>query len=179
MVPVVSIVGKSNVGKTTFMVKLIGELKRRGYKVAVIKHNVHHFEIDHPGKDTYRHAEAGADAVVIASAHKLAMIKKLEEELSIQDVVALLGPGYDLVLTEGYKREPFPKIEVSRMAHSADLISEEDELIAVVTDNTFAIDRPHFGLDDATGVADLLEREIMAAERRPSEVEGSQRGALR
>ncbi|MBE0447355.1 MAG: molybdopterin-guanine dinucleotide biosynthesis protein B [Actinobacteria bacterium] len=179
MIPIVSIVGKSSVGKTTFMVKLIGELKRRRYKVAVIKHNVHSFEIDHPGKDTYRHAEAGADVVVIASAHKLAMIKKLEEELSIQDIVALIGPGYDLILTEGYKRGPFPKIEVSRKAHSADLISGEDELIAIVTDNTFAMDRPHFDLDDVAGVADLLERKIMAAARCPSEVEGSQHGALR
>lgn len=179
MVPVVSIVGKSNIGKTTFMVKLIGELKGRGYKIAVIKHNVHSFEIDHPGKDTYRHAEAGADAVVIASAHKLAMIKKLEEELSIQDIIAMIGLGYDLILTEGYKRGPFPKIEISRKERSADLISQEDELIAIVTDNSFTVDRPHFGLDDAVGVADLLEMKFMAIADRPNEVEGSQHGALR
>lgn len=177
MTPIVSVVGTSNVGKTTFLVKLIGELKARGYRVAVIKHNVHDFEIDHPGKDTYRHAEAGADAVVIASSHKMAMVKRLEEELSLHDIVSMLGPGYDLVLTEGYKRGPFPKIEVSRKAHSAGLISSEEELIAVVTDNEFAVDRPHFDLDDAAGVADFLEAAVMTA--RTPETEGSRSGTAR
>lgn len=157
MIPVVSVVGKSNTGKTTFLEKLITELKKRGYKVAVIKHNVHDFEIDHPGKDTYRHAQAGADAVVIASSHKMAIVKKLDEELSVYEVIDTLGFRYDIILTEGYKRGPFPKIEVSRKEASQELISEESELIAIVTDNVFAIDRPHFGLDDAKGVADFLE----------------------
>jgi len=166
VIPVVSVVGKSNIGKTTFLVKLIAELKERGYKVAVIKHNVHSFEIDHPGKDTYRHAKAGADTVVIASAHKMAMVKRLEEEPSIQDIIAMIGPGYDLILTEGYKRGPYPKIEVSRKELSAGLICLEEELIGVVTDNSFTIDRPHFDLDDAAGVADFLEAKFLTTGER-------------
>ena len=179
MIPVISVVGKSNAGKTTFLVKLIAELKRRGYRVAVIKHNVHDFEMDHPGKDTHRHFEAGADAVIIASAHKLAMVKRLEEEVSVDEIIALAGPGYDLVLTEGYKRGRFPKIEVSRKDHSSELISAEDELIAVVTDNEFALERPHFALDDAAGVADLIENTYLSGTGRPGEIEGSPSGALR
>lgn len=179
VIPIISVVGKSDVGKTTFLVKLIGELKHRGYKVAVIKHNVHNFEIDHPGKDTYRHAEAGADAVVIASSHKLAMVKKLEGELSIQDIITMIGPGYDVILTEGYKRGPFPKIEISRKELGAELICSANELIGIVTETSFTIDCPHFALDDAAGVADLIEAEIRAAMGDQSETDGSQRGALR
>lgn len=161
MIPVVSVVGKSNIGKTTFLVGLIAELKSRGWRVAVIKHNVHDFEIDHPGKDTYRHTEAGAEAIAIASPHKMAVIKKLDAEMSVQDVIATLGPGYDIILTEGYKRGPYPKIEVSRKAVSNELLSSEIELIAVVTDNVFSVERPHFALDDAAGVAKLLEEKFL------------------
>jgi molybdopterin-guanine dinucleotide biosynthesis protein B len=161
VIPVISVVGKSNTGKTTFLVKLIAELKRRGYRVAVIKHNVHDFEIDHPGKDTYRHAEAGADAVAIASPSKVAVIKKLEAEMSVQDVIAAIGPGYDIILTEGYKRGPYPKIEVSRKEVSQELLSSEVELVALVTDNVFPVERPHFDLDDAAGVADLLAEKFL------------------
>ncbi|MHB8842459.1 MAG: molybdopterin-guanine dinucleotide biosynthesis protein B [Candidatus Aquicultor sp.] len=161
MIPVISVVGKSNAGKTTFLVGLIAELKKRGWRVAVIKHNVHDFEIDHPGKDTYRHAGAGADVVAIASPHKMAVVKKLEAEMSVQDVIAAIGPGYDIILTEGYKRGPYPKVEVSRKAVSEELLSSEMELVAVVTDNIFPVDRPHFALDDAFGVADLLEDEFI------------------
>ena len=161
MIPVVSIVGKSNSGKTTFLEKLIAELKRRGYRIAVIKHSGHDFEIDHPGKDTYRHAQAGADTVIITSAHKMAMVKRFEEEPSDKDVITMIGPGYDLILTEGYKRGSFPKIEVSRREASTKLICSEDELIALVTDNLFKINKPHFGLDDAIKVADFLEEEFL------------------
>ena len=179
MIPVVSVVGKSNAGKTTFLVKLIAELKRRGYRVAVIKHNVHDFEMDHPGKDTHRHFEAGADAVVIASAHKLAMVKRLNEELAVDEIIAMVGPGYDLVLTEGYKRGRFPKIELSRKEESSELISKDEELIAIVTDNHFAVERPHFALDDAAGVADMIENTYLAGVGRPGEIEGRPSGALR
>ena len=112
-VPVISVVGKTNVGKTTLLEKLLPELKRRGYRVATIKHDAHRFELDTPGKDTWRHAQAGSDCVVISSAEKLAMIQKVEGELTLDDIVARLPP-VDIVLTEGYKRQDKPKIEVSR-----------------------------------------------------------------
>jgi len=159
-VPVVSVVGKSNAGKTTFLEKLIRELKRRGYRVATIKHDRGGFEIDQPGKDTWRHAQAGSDVVVISSPEKIALIRRVEAELSLDEIVAILPP-VDIVLTEGYKAGNKPKIEVVRQAIAHELLSAERELIAIVTDQPFATAVPQFGLDDASGVADLLEGSYM------------------
>ncbi len=157
-VPVVSIVGCSNVGKTTFLEKLIAELKRRGHRVATIKHDVHGFELDRPGKDTWRHAQAGSDLVVISSPGQLAMIGRTAGEMALDDIVARLPLEVDIVLTEGYKRGDKPKIEISRAACGQVLVSEESELLAVVSD--WDAGRgvvPVYGLDDASGIADLLE----------------------
>jgi molybdopterin-guanine dinucleotide biosynthesis protein B len=158
-VPVVSVVGLSNVGKTTFLEKLIAELKARGYRVATVKHDVHGFEIDRPGKDTWRHAQAGSDVVVIASPERLAMIARTGGELGLDEIVARLPVEVDIVLTEGYKRADKPKIEVSRAACGRDLLSREDELVAVVTDERFeGLRVAQYGLDDAAGVVGELER---------------------
>lgn len=186
--PVVSIVGVSNSGKTTFIVKLIGELKSRGYRVASIKHASHGFDIDRPGKDSFRHTEAGAEAVIVASKDKVAMVMNIEQEMHFEDIVALFGNEYDIVLSEGYRSYPLPKIEVLREGFSKELISPVDELLAVVTDsesNTIAdlisnsrfnIDsylnlhvdedsrldafnaKPRFKSDDVVGVAVLIEK---------------------
>ena len=155
-VPVVSVVGKSGVGKTTFLEKLIPELKRRGYRVGTIKHDWGGFEIDQPGKDTWRHAQAGSDVVVISSPHKMAMIRRVDAELSLDEIVATLPP-LDIVITEGFKAEKKPKIEVVRSAVAHELLSSESDLLAIVADRSFAVTVPHFGLDDAAGVAALLE----------------------
>ena len=157
-VPVVSVVGNSGVGKTTLLEKLVRELKSRGYRVAAIKHDAHNFQMDHPGKDTYRLAEAGSDAVIISAAGRLALLEKVEEERSLDDVVAMVSDRVDIVLTEGYRRAAAAKIEVSRRAFSSELVAPVDELMALVTDQQFDIDVPHFGLNDAAGVVDLLER---------------------
>ena len=154
--PVVSVVGKSNVGKTTFIEKLVREIKRRHYKVATIKRDVHGFEVDRPGKDSWRHAQAGSDCVVISSHEKLAMIQKLDDELPIDEVVSRL-PEVDIVLTEGYKRQNKPKIEVSRREMGSDLLCNEEELICIATDQVHDMRVPQFGLDDAAGVINLLE----------------------
>ena len=90
MIPIVSIVGKSDAGKTTLLEKLIPELKRRGYRVATIKHDAHQFEIDHPGKDSYRHFHAGADWTIIGSPAKLALVRRLERELSLDEIAVLI-----------------------------------------------------------------------------------------
>ncbi len=156
--PVVSIVGRSNVGKTTFLEKLIAELKRRGHRVATIKHDVHGFDIDRPGKDTWRHAQAGSDLVVIAAPDRFAMIARTPGELSLDEIVARLPLDVDIVLTEGYKRGDRPKIEVSRAACGRELLCGPNEALAVVTDERFpGVGLPQYGLDDAAGVADLLE----------------------
>jgi len=153
--PIVSVVGKSGSGKTTFLEKLLPELKHRGYRVATIKHDVHGFEIDHPGKDSWRHAQAGADAIVISSPQRLALIQHLEEEMPLDDIACYVQ-DVDLIITEGYKRGDKPKIEISRRTRSSELICSEQELIAIVTDQRFPLNVPHFDLDDAAGVADLL-----------------------
>ena len=168
-VPVVSVVGSSNVGKTTFIVKLIAELKRRGYRVGTIKHYRHEFEVDQPGKDSWRHAEAGSDVAVIAGPHKIALVQRLDEELPLHRILSLMLPT-DLVLTEGYKGADTPKIEVFRQAHSQGLVAKRDELIALVTDEPFPeVAVPQFGLDDAAGVANLLEEGFLHSAAKAKE----------
>ena len=159
-VSIVSVVGKSGSGKTTFLEKLLPELKRRGYRVATVKHDVHGFDIDQPGKDTWRHTQAGAEAVVISSPRRFALIQRLDEEMPLDEIASYVR-GVDIIITEGYKRGDKPKIEISRRARSTELICDEDELIAIVADQRFPLDVPHFGLEDTAGVADLLQKKLL------------------
>jgi molybdopterin-guanine dinucleotide biosynthesis protein MobB len=113
-IPVISIVGRSNSGKTTLLEKLISELKQRGYRVAAVKHHYHAgFTFDVPGKDSYRFAQAGADHVAVAGPDRVVHVRRWEREPSLAEVVADIR-DVDLILTEGYKRERAPKIEVWR-----------------------------------------------------------------
>ncbi len=161
MIPVISVVGKSDSGKTTLLEKLIPELKRRGYRVGTIKHDAHRFEMDKPGKDTYRHFQAGADVVAISAADKMAMIARTDgQEISLDELVRRLPP-VDLVLTEGYKAGDKPKIEVHRKALNRPLLCRPEELLAVATDEPLDIDVPCFDLDDITGLADLIEERFL------------------
>ncbi len=158
MPPIVSVVGRSDSGKTTFLEKLIPALKARGLRVAVVKHDSHGFEMDRPGKDTWRLRQAGADAVMISAPHQLALIRSgLDREATLDELAGLISEQVDLVLTEGYKSGDKPKIEVSRaVIASGELLCTKDELLAVVADGPRAIDVPQFDLEDAKGVADLL-----------------------
>jgi molybdopterin-guanine dinucleotide biosynthesis protein B len=162
---VISVVGKSGVGKTVFLEKLIAELKGRGIKVATVKHDVHGFDVDRPGKDSWRHAQAGSDTVVISSPHKVAVIKRLDEEMTLDHIVECYLQDVDLVVTEGYKSGAKLKIEVSRRERGQEMISSPQELIAVVSDQRFEISVPQFELDDATAVADLIEERFLRASR--------------
>lgn len=155
--PIVSIVGRKNAGKTTVLETLIGEFKRRGYRVAAVKHHAHDFEIDQPGKDSWRFAQAGSDVVVLATPRKLAFVKRLAQEPSLEEVAAQVGDGVDIILTEGYKMGPAPKIEVARRAMGRELLCREGELIALATDAHFPVAIPHFALDDTVGLADFIE----------------------
>lgn len=111
--PVISIIGKQNVGKTTLFGLIIPRLKKKGYRVGTIKYNIPYFEIDYKGKDTYRHYEAGADIVSISSPEKLAIIKRLNRHtLSIQDIIRNNYSDIDIVLVEGYKKYQYPYIEI-------------------------------------------------------------------
>ena len=160
MIPVISIVGKSNGGKTTYLEKLIAEMKRRGFKVATIKHDVHGFDIDRPGKDTWRHAQAGADIVCISSPQKMAMIKKVEQELLLDEVAEYID-GVDIIFTEGYKRESKQRIEVFRQAVADSPLCTKEELLAIASDVKVYDDVPHFSVDDATDMADFLATHII------------------
>jgi len=160
MIPIISVVGKSDVGKTTLLVKLIPELKARGYRIATIKHDTHGFDIDRPGKDTWKHAEAGADIVAISSPTKVAFIEKVERELTLDEVASRIK-GVDLIITEGYKRGDKPKIEVHRKALGEGLLCTEEELLAVVTDEPLPLNVPLFGLDDVAGLADFIEARVL------------------
>lgn len=158
--PIISVAGRAKVGKTTFLVKLIAELTLRGYRVGVIKHSVHDFALSEPGRDTWRHAQAGAKVVAFASQNQLAIARQLELELDLDEIVPHLGP-VDLVLTEGYKKAHKPKIEVSRRQRGTGLICRASEIIAVVSDYPVETDVPQFDLNDAQGVADLLEERYL------------------
>jgi molybdopterin-guanine dinucleotide biosynthesis protein B len=156
-VPVISIVGKSDAGKTTALEKIVREIKRRGYRVGTVKHDTHDFEVDKPGKDSWRHAQAGSDAVAISGPFKMALIRRLERELSLDEIVALMG-DVDLVITEGYKRGDKPKIEITRKERGTELLCQPEELIGIMTDYPVDLPVPQFALDNASGVVDLLEQ---------------------
>ena len=154
--PVICIVGRSKSGKTTLLEKLIPALKQRGYKVATIKHHAHPgFDIDKPGKDTWRHARAGSDVVVIAAPDKVATIQRVAREPTLDELIAQL-PNVDIILTEGYKRSNKPKIEVVRAARSTEPICEPDELLAIATDTVISMDVPQFGLNDVDGLVGVV-----------------------
>ncbi|MBS3901802.1 MAG: molybdopterin-guanine dinucleotide biosynthesis protein B [Dethiobacter sp.] len=160
-IPIVSVVGKSDSGKTTLICGLLPELKRRGYRVATIKHDVHGFEIDKPGKDTWKHSQAGADIVIISSPAKVALLEKVSEELTLDEVMARIS-NVDIIISEGYKRNNKPKIEVFRSTvHEAPLCTGEDNLIAFVSDIVLDLGVPVFSLNDYAGIAALIERRFL------------------
>lgn len=164
MIPIISVIGASHVGKTTFLEKLIAELTGRGWRVAVIKHATHGFEIDTPGKDSWRHAKAGAVAVAISSTNKLALIRQSDREVSLDDLALLVSAEADLVLTEGYRSEGRFKIEVLREGIPSSPACRLEDLFALVTDRPQPTGVPQFGLDDARGVSDLIEERILRSD---------------
>ncbi|AFM01759.1 MULTISPECIES: molybdopterin-guanine dinucleotide biosynthesis protein B [Desulfitobacterium] len=156
MIPVVSIVGqRSNSGKTTLLVKLLKEAKNRGWRVAAVKHDVHGFEMDKPGKDTWRFAQAGADVVAISSPEKMAILEKVQEEQTLAQVLERIN-NVDLIFTEGYKHGNQPRIEVFRSEVHQELLSKPEQLIAIASDVQFELGVPCFDLDDARGICDFL-----------------------
>lgn len=171
---VVSVVGRSNSGKTTLLEKLIVELKKRGYTVAAVKHSGGDFQLDHPGKDSWRLTEAGSDAVVLVSPHKLAYMEKASHPPTLEGVVRLLGGRFDFILIEGFKEKGaasrpsgIPRIEVHRKEMGS-LVSSPEELFAIVSDEDLKIPVPHFSSSDGVGLADLLvERLKVSAECYP------------
>ncbi|MCX6012310.1 MAG: molybdopterin-guanine dinucleotide biosynthesis protein B, partial [Chloroflexi bacterium] len=118
--PLVSIVGRSGVGKTYLLERVIPELKKHGYKIAVIKHHPHEFEIDVPGKDTWRYLQAGSDAAIISGPEKIGYIKKVDHDSKLSELIAIVGNDYDIIIAEGFKKELSQKIEVHRAQFGKD-----------------------------------------------------------
>ncbi len=160
---VISIVGKSDSGKTTLLEKLVPELKRRGYRVGTIKHNVHGFDFDLEGKDSWRHKQSGSQAVVLSGPSRVALIKDVAKELTIDEIVSEYLCDMDIVLTEGYKKEGKPKIEIFRKdGPHKDILSKGDKnLVAMVTDKKMEIDAPCFGLKDIVQLVDFIEKRFL------------------
>lgn len=161
----VSFVAKSGTGKTTLLEKVIAELKGRGYRVGVIKHDAHRFDIDHPGKDSHRLTQAGADTMLISSPEKLAIVKQHAESPPIEELIATYFGDVDLILTEGFKKSDLPKIEVHRRERSASLICRGEEhdpcLRAVVSDESLELDVPVLDLNNPVQVADFVEKHFI------------------
>ncbi|MBF0469063.1 MAG: molybdopterin-guanine dinucleotide biosynthesis protein B [Desulfamplus sp.] len=163
--PVISIISKKRSGKTTFIVKLIPELKKRGYRVGTLKHDTHGFEIDHEGKDTYKHKQAGSETVVISSPWKISVIKDVSEELTVDEIIQNYFTDMDIVITEGYKNAGKPQIEIFRSSAHTSLIyrkGEQHPLIAVASDTKLDMDVPVYDINDIRGMADLIEKSFFS-----------------
>jgi len=157
MPPVISIVGKSNSGKTTFIEKLIDELNSRGYRVATIKHTPQGMSLDKPDKDSWRHLNAGSEATAISSPDKVIMVTPVSQELSLDEIARFFGEEYDIILAEGFKQDNAPKIEVHRKEVGSPL-STIKKIIAIATDEPLETKTRQFSLEDIKGLADLLEK---------------------
>jgi molybdopterin-guanine dinucleotide biosynthesis protein B len=159
--PLVCIVGRSDSGKTTLIEKLLPALVRLSLRVGTIKHDVHGFDIDRPGKDSYRHKQAGAATTIISSPAKLAMVRDTDHDLTLDELLPYFR-GLDLVLTEGYKRETKPKVEIYRPeAHPEPLCRGDENLVALVGDVEIDLGVPRFGLEDADGLAAFLKERFV------------------
>jgi molybdopterin-guanine dinucleotide biosynthesis protein B len=156
MPPLVSIVGKSETGKTTLIEKLIPELNARGYRVATIKHVPEDLAFDKPEKDSWRHIQAGSQATAISSAERLVIIKPVSGAPNLDEIAHQIGEDYDIVLAEGFKDSPAPKIEVHRREVGPPLKAVKN-LIAIVTDEPLPTKTRQFSPDDTRGIADLIE----------------------
>ncbi len=156
------VTGWKNSVKTGLMERLIAEFTARGLSVSSIKHAHHSFDIDHPGRDSYRHRDAGARQVLLASRNRWALMHELrdEDEPSLGDLLKQLSP-VDLVLIEGYKRDRHPKIEAHRKETGQPLIAPEDEtIVAVASDTSVSVDRPVLDLNDTAAIANFIAQNL-------------------
>ncbi len=151
--PMVGFTGWSGSGKTTFLEKLLPELTGRGLRVAVVKHDAHSFQMDRPGKDTWRMAQAGAVCTAISGPNGWAVLGK--EQVSLEDLRPKLA-SVDIILVEGYKYGPLPKIEIHRRAAGKPFITRDPTLLAAVTDEPLDVAAPQLGLEDASACAELI-----------------------
>ena len=166
------IAGFKNAGKTTLIVELIGALRQRGLRVGTIKHAHHEFDIDHPGKDSFQHREAGAEEVIVASSRRWAHIRELDQgdEPPLADLLRHLG-DLDVVLVEGYKHGSHPKLELRRAGNDVpELAGQDSGVRAVVSDVPLpGAPVPVLMRDDLDGIADFVCQHAKAVSRLGSE----------
>ena len=160
LIPIVSFVGKSNSGKTTLLEKVVRELKSAGYRVAIIKHSHHDFDIDQPGKDTWRLAQAGSDVVAISAPSKVALIERVDTELTLTQIAALFAGRVDIVLTEGYKNGNTAQILVLADEQDEGQRYRREEPLATVSASMSSLGMPQFDNYDVANVVNLLIAQI-------------------
>ena len=161
-VNIYGIIGYKNAGKTSLVERLITEITGRGLRVSTVKHAHHAFDLDQPGKDTFRHRQAGARQVMLSTGHRWVLMTELRgtDEPSLADLLARMDP-VDLVLIEGYKRDRHPKVEVHRVATGHPLIAPGDDTVrAVACDTAVAVGVPMLDLNDTAAVADFILRQV-------------------
>jgi len=159
---VYGVVGYKNAGKTGLMERLVIEITGRGFSVSTLKHAHHSFDVDHPGKDSYRHRHAGAHQVLLSSRTRWALMTEMrgDVEAPLADLLTRLNP-VDLVLVEGYKRDTHAKIEAYRSVTGNPLIARDDATIrAVASDTALDISQPVFDLNDTAAIADFILKEV-------------------
>ena len=164
---VFGIAGYSGSGKTTLLEKLIPQFTARGLRVSVIKHAHHGFDIDRPGKDSYRHREAGASEVLLSCNDRWALMHERRDgsDVTLDDLLARLAPC-DLVLVEGFKQEPIPKLEVYRPENGKPpLFPERSDIVAVASNVALATSLPRLALDDVAAIADFVMNTLQLQER--------------
>jgi molybdopterin-guanine dinucleotide biosynthesis protein B len=158
---VIGVAGFKNAGKTTLVEKLVTELTRRGHRVSTVKHAHHSFDIDHEGRDSFRHRKAGASEVAVVSRHRWAIIHESREEAepALEEILAKLAPC-DLVIVEGYKRDSHDKIEVRNLDLAHPRLAGDDPTVVAVAANGAVDDAPVpvFDRDDVTALASFIEQ---------------------
>ncbi|PJI86427.1 molybdopterin guanine dinucleotide biosynthesis accessory protein MobB [Yoonia maricola] len=156
------VVGYKNAGKTGLMERLVTEITARGFTVSTLKHAHHTFDVDHPGKDSYRHRHAGAHQVLLSSRARWALMTELREnnELPLADLLKQLDP-VDLILVEGYKRDAHPKIEAYRAETNHPILGKDDTTVrAIASDCTVDVTQPVFDLNNTKAIADFILSEV-------------------
>jgi molybdopterin-guanine dinucleotide biosynthesis protein MobB len=166
MIPVYTVAAYSGTGKTTLLEKLIPELRRSGLRVAVVKHDAHDFDIDHKGKDSWRMTNAGAEVTAIVSGSKAAILEN--RPVSVESIIGKIS-DVDIILTEGYKHGPWPKIMLHRTMSGKPPALRPEECFAIVTDQAFECTVPCFGLTDIEGLAVLILKDLRKKKQQRSE----------
>ena len=163
MIPVLSIIGKSNSGKTTFLEKLIPELTKKGYRIATVKHDRSHgFDFDKEGKDSWRHKHAGATLTILSSPKMLALVRDVEKELTLNEIAFRHADGTDLLIAEGYKEGDHDKIEIAADLAENNLSCKNDNhVIALISDNKYGLDIPQFKRDDVSEIAKWIVKKFL------------------